>query len=95
MFVRLSIVLFVLVALALQYKFWFSDVGYFRSQALAVEVSKQERLLDRLEQRNRILAAEVLAQQHGLAALEARARRDLGMVKAGETFYLVTRAESN
>ena len=38
---------------------------------------------------NRILAHEVRAQKHGLAAVEARARSDLGMIKEGETFYLV------
>ena len=75
--------------LYLQYKYWFSDVGFFRDRALGEEVSKQEKRLAALEERNRILAAEVRAQKHGLAAVEARARSDLGMIKEGETFYLV------
>ena len=89
MFVRFSIVLLVLAALLLQFKFWFSEVGFFRAQTLQVEVLKQSHRLDRLKQRNRILAAEVRAQKQGLEAVEARARSDLGMIKAGETFYLV------
>ncbi len=89
MFVRFSIVVFICLSLYLQFKFWFSDVGYFRAQTLAVQVSKQQQRLDRLEERNRILTAEVVAQKHGLAAVEARARSDLGMIKEGETFYLV------
>ena len=52
-------------------------------------VQKQTQRLATLEGRNRILAAEVRAQKHGLAAVEARARSDLGMIKEGETFYLV------
>jgi len=87
--VRVFIAVLVLAGLGLQYKFWFSDVGFFRIRSLDQEVVKQSHLLDRLEERNRILTAEVRAQKHGLDAVEARARSDLGMVKAGETFYLV------
>lgn len=86
---RLFTALLLLAALALQYKYWFSDVGFFRIRMLDAEVAKQSQRLDRLVERNRILTAEVRAQKHGLDAVEARARSDLGMVKAGETFYLV------
>ncbi len=89
MFARAFILLLLLAGLYLQSKFWFSDVGYLRIRALDTEVEKQTRRLERLEERNRILAAEVQAQKHGLEAVEARARSDLGMVKEGETFYLV------
>ena len=89
MLVRAFIIVLLLTGLYLQYKFWFSDMGYFRIRALDAEVEKQNQRLHRLEERNRILAAEVQAQKHGLDAVEARARSDLGMVKADETFYLV------
>ena len=89
MLVRVFIGVLLLCGLYLQYKYWFSDMGYFRIRALDAEVDRQSRRLNRLEERNRILAAEVQAQKHGLDAVEARARSDLGMVKAGETFYLV------
>lgn len=88
-FVRLFIAALVISGVCLQYKYWFSDVGYFQVRALDSEVEKQRQRLNRLEERNRILAAEVRAQKHGLDAVEARARSDLGMVKEGETFYLV------
>ena len=78
MLVRAIIALLLVSGFCLQYKYWFSDVGHFRDETLGAEV-----------QRNRILAAEVRAQKHGLAAVEARARSDLGMIKEGETFYLV------
>lgn len=89
MLVRAVIGLLLLSGICLQYKYWFSDVGHFREKALAREVVKQEQRLGALEERNRILAAEVRAQKHGLDAVEARARSDLGMIKEGETFYLV------
>ncbi len=89
MLIRALIFALLLSGLYLQYKYWFSDVGYFRERALGEEVSKQQQRLATQEERNRILAAEVRAQKHGLAAVEARARSDLGMIKEGETFYLV------
>lgn len=90
MLVRASIILLILSGLYLQHKYWFSDVGFFRGRALETDVVKQSQRLDGLRERNRILAAEVRAQKHGLDAVEARARSDLGMVKPGETFYLVS-----
>ena len=89
MFARAFIVVLILSGLYLQNKYWFSDVGFFRSLALSTEVIKQGQRLEALKERNRIVAAEIRSQKHGLAAVEARARSDLGMVKAGETFFLV------
>ena len=89
MLLRLSIVVMLGLSMALQYKYWFSDVGFFRAATLDTEVLRQQQLLARLQERNRILAAEVMAQKHGLGAVEARARSDLDMIRPGETFYLV------
>ena len=73
----------------LQYKAWFSDVGYFAAERLRVEVEEQKTRGEVLARRNEILTAEVLALKKGVEALEARARNDLGMIKRGETFYLI------
>ena len=78
----------VLIA-ALQYSYWDGDSGYLASSALEDAIEREQRLNDRLEQRNRVLEAEVEALRSGLEAVEARARTDLGMVVEGETFYLV------
>jgi len=43
----------------------------------------------RLEQRNQALAADVAELKSGEAAVEDRARAELGMIKPGETFYRV------
>ncbi|MYE82619.1 MAG: hypothetical protein F4X36_12450, partial [Gammaproteobacteria bacterium] len=79
----------VLLIAALQYSYWYGDSGYLASSALEDAIEREQRLNDRLEQRNRVLAAEVKALKSGLEAVEARARTDLGMVVEGETFYLV------
>ncbi len=93
MVVRISIGLFLCLSLYLQHKVWFSDAGYFRAETLAAQVANQQDRLERLQERNRILTAEVVAQKQGLAAVESRARSELGMIKDGETFYLVNSRE--
>ena len=86
---KVFIGLLIFIAVLLQWKAWFSDVGYLAAQTLRDEVFRQELRGERLAERNRILTAEVRALKDGLAAVEARARSDLGMIRSGETFYLV------
>ena len=86
---RIFLVLGIIVIVALQHRYWFGDSGHFREQALSAEVEDAQQRNDRLEQRNRVLAAEVRALKTGLDAVEARARTDLGMIGEGETYYLV------
>lgn len=85
-------VMLVLVLL-LQYKAWFGDAGRLEASRLRDQVAQQRERAELLEARNRLLTAEVLALKAGFAAVEARARSDLGMVRQGETFYLITDAE--
>ena len=86
---KLFIVMLVLLIAGLQYRAWFSDDGYFVVQALNERLEQQQRRAELQRQRNRLLAAEVLALKQGHAAVEARARADLGMIREGETFYIV------
>ncbi|MEE8079496.1 MAG: septum formation initiator family protein [Pseudomonadales bacterium] len=86
---RIFITLLAVTALYLQYKAWFSDVGYVVAERLTIEVTEQRRRTEVLKERNQILTAEVIALKNGPDALERRARSDLGMIKQGETFYLV------
>jgi cell division protein FtsB len=83
----------VILLVALQGKAWFGDSGHLAAADLRRQVDAQRQRADTLAQRNRLLTAEVLALKDGYAAVEARARRDLGMVRRGETFYLVTERE--
>lgn len=86
---KLLIAALIVVVAGLQYRAWFSDDGYFAARALTERLEQQQRRAELQRQRNRILAAEVLALKNGHAAVEARARADLGMIRAGETFYIV------
>ncbi len=73
----------------MQVRLWFSDVGMLARGDLQARVADQARRTQELEERNRRLAVEVAALKSGPAGVEARARSELGMIKNGETFYLV------
>ena len=87
----LRIVLVLLVALLawLQYRLWFGAGGHGEVSALRHQVTQQARDNTGLKQRNDALAAEVEDLKSGEAAVEDRARSELGMIKPGETFYRV------
>lgn len=90
---RLLLAVLVILLLALQYKAWFGDAGHLEAATLREQVERQRERAEVLAERNRLLTAEVLALKGGYAAVEARARSDLGMIKRGETFYLITSDE--
>ena len=87
----LRIVLVVLVALLawLQYRLWFGSGGNHEGAALQEQVEQQVRQNEGLRDRNAALAAEVADLKSGEAAIEERARAELGMIRPGEVFYRV------
>jgi cell division protein FtsB len=73
----------------LQYRLWFGSGSAGEVAALATQVEHQRRENGGLEERNAALGAEVRDLKEGVAAVEERARSELGMVKPGEVFYRV------
>ena len=84
-----------LLLLGLQAKLWWGDGGWREAQQLRATVAEQKAENARLQQRNDALAAEVEDLKSGEAAVEERARSELGMVKPGETFYRVVEPHAN
>jgi cell division protein FtsB len=80
------------IVLLLQYRLWVSDDGVREVARLTEAVATQHAENERLTERNSQLAAEVRDLKSGMAALEERARSELGMVARGETFYQVVPA---
>ncbi len=78
-----------LVLLLLQYRLWFSSDGVSELWQLRSATNTQHEQNEALSERNRQLAAEVRDLKQGYAALEERARNDLGMIGRNETFYQV------
>lgn len=77
------------LAAALLWQLERGEGGRAELEALQARIAAQAEENARLEQRNQALAADVAELKSGEAAVEDRARAELGMIKPGETFYRV------
>ena len=89
---RVLIVVLVAVLALLQARLWLADGGLREVWRLEQEVARRTEDNSRLAARNAALEGEVKDLKQGLAAAEERARTELGMIKAGETFYQIAPA---
>ena len=84
----LAVMLGAVIAL-LQYRLWLSDDGVRELAHMRGAVAAQQQQNAVLADRNRQLAAEVRDLKTGMSAIEERARSELGMIAANETYYQV------
>jgi cell division protein FtsB len=91
---RIFAALLAIVLILLQGRLWFGDKGLREVSGLKASVETQRAANLEQTERNRQLGAEVANLKTGLTALEERARSELGMVSASETFYQVVRANT-
>ena len=84
----LTLALVALVGL-IQYPLWLGKGGWLRVWELDRQVKSQRESNELLRARNAALDAEVRDLKTGYAAIEERARSDLGMVKQDEVFFEV------
>ena len=84
----LTLIFVVLIAL-LQYPLWLGKGSWLRVWDLNRQISEQQEKNYMLKARNETLNAEVLDLKSGRAAVEERARSELGMIKQDEVFYQV------
>ena len=89
MTIRIVAGVLILALLALQYRLWISPNGMRDVWRTEQAIERQAEENARLAQRNRTLAAEVRDLKEGRTAIEERARTDLGMIGANETFFQV------
>lgn len=78
----------ILIAL-LQYPLWLGKGSWLRVWDLNRQVALQQEKNVTLKARNGTLEAEVRDLKSGKAAIEERARSELGMIKQDEVFYQV------
>lgn len=83
------IAVLVILFAGLQYRLWVGDGSLAHVVRLKNQISLQNEENERLKVKNSLLEAEVKALKNGLDAIEARAREDMGMIKEGETFFLI------
>ncbi len=91
---RVFSALLAVALILLQGRLWLSDQGLHEVSRLKVAIDAQRSANHEQRERNRQLSAEVNNLKVGLTALEERARSELGMVGASETFYQVVRANT-
>lgn len=86
---RIVTVVLTLLLVALQFRLWVAEGGLAHTHRLRAEAQAQREDNARLLARNAALDAEIRDLKSGVAAIESRARMTLGMVREGETFFLV------
>ena len=77
------------IVVMLQYRLWMSGDGVRELARLSEAVERQKGENSEAEARNQQLVAEVADLKAGMAAIEERARSELGMIGRNETFYQV------
>ena len=75
--------------LLLQYTLWLGKGGWLKVWDLNRQVESQQQINQQTQTRNAVLDAEVRDLKQGTAAIEERARSELGMIKRDEVFYQV------
>jgi cell division protein FtsB len=83
-------IILIFLLLLLQINIWFKDDGYPRITELKSLIQDQKKENNAMAIRNTQLREEVEDLKKGDAAIEERARTDIGMIKEGEEFYLIT-----
>lgn len=86
---RLLFIVLALLTVITQYPLWWGKGGWLRVHELQRMVSTQEETNEALLARNNALQAEVQDLQSGKAAIEERARAELGMIKDGEVYVQI------
>lgn len=88
---RSFIAILFFVFMLLQYELWFSQGGIISALQMKQKIAKQTKQNQQMALRNNAVRADIKDLRSGTRGIEERARRELGMVKQGETFYRVVK----
>lgn len=90
---KIVIGLLVIVLVLLQISLWTGEGSLSDIQRLEAAIEEQAAANARLAQRNEGLLQEVSDLKNGLDSVEEHARSELGLIKRGETYYLLVDKE--
>ncbi|WP_416053938.1 cell division protein FtsB [Marinibactrum halimedae] len=79
----------VVLLMGLQFRLWVGDGSFAHVDRLAKQIDTQQAENERMLKRNQDIAVEVDALKNGLDSVEEKARHEMGMIKKGETFYML------
>lgn len=85
---RIAVALLALLAF-LQYRLWLGEGGLVDTWQMENSLQRARASNEALEESNQRLKAKVHNLRVDLNVIEELARKDLGMVKRGEKFYLI------
>ena len=86
---RAATLILIVLLLLLQYPMWLGKGSWLNAWNLNHQLEVQQQINQQAKMRNSLLDAEVRDLKQGTAAIEERARSDLGMIKRDEVFYQV------
>jgi cell division protein FtsB len=86
---RAVTLILVVLLLLLQYPLWLGKGSWLKVWDLHRQVEAQQQANQLAQTRNALLDAEVRDLKQGTAAIEERARSELGMIKRDEVFFQV------
>ena len=92
---KIILVILTLLLIGLQYRLWIGEGSLAHRHELQQKIAQQQAENAVLRERNRVLALEVDALKNGLEAVEERAREEMGMIKEGETFYMIVEPDAS
>lgn len=87
-FIALLLVLFLVM---MQVNIWLTKDGYSRVAEIKELIQDQQKENNEMVSRNSQLKEEIKDLKDGYSAIEEKAREDIGMIKEGEEFYLLTK----
>jgi cell division protein FtsB len=73
----------------LQSRLWLGEGSFAHVNTLQAKVSRKVAENSVKVQRNKILRAEIIELKRGLESIEEKARSEFGLIKEGETFFLL------
>lgn len=89
MSVKLLLVTGIVMAILLAYTLAVGKGGLLDIWNMKRDISAQQEQNERLKQRNRELAGEIVNLQKGTEAIEERARSDMGLIRPDEVFVQI------
>ncbi|BAN69230.1 cell division protein FtsB [endosymbiont of unidentified scaly snail isolate Monju] len=92
--IRLVIALLAVLFLMLQYRLWVGEGSLAEVRALEHQLADQQARIEALRARNAALRAEVESLRKDADAIEARARRELGLIREDETYFQLIEPEA-
>lgn len=84
-----------MIILGLQLRLWIGDGSVAEVSRLNDAIEEQATENAELEARNQELLTEVDELKSGTDAVEEMAREELGLIKEGETFYMIVEPDSS